>query len=266
MNTEKATVDGVTRHDQTQINQMPGSESAYQIDLVELLFRLIDKIKYIVVCAIIGAIAAGLYTEYRITPLYKATSKLYVLNPGDSAISISDLQIGTFLAYDYQEVFRNWHVHERVIQKLDLPYSYGYMSSMLNIQNPEDTRILYITFTSPNPEMAKMIADTYAEVAKEFIAETMDTEEPNLFEEALLPTAPSSPSMVRNITLGFLLGLIISCGWITVQFVLDDKVRTAEDVERYFGIATLGLLPLQDDKGASKKKKHKHKKRKEGSA
>ena len=38
----------------------------------------------------------------------------------DTTISLSDLQIGTNLAADYQEVFKNWHVHELVDKRLGI--------------------------------------------------------------------------------------------------------------------------------------------------
>lgn len=79
------------------------------------------------------------------------------------------------------EVFKNWHVHEMVIQRLGVNYSYKQLSNMVSVSNPTDTRILYITVTDADPNEAKLIADTYAQVAKEFIATTMDTEEPNPF-------------------------------------------------------------------------------------
>lgn len=56
------------------------------IDLVELFYRLLEKAKYIVAAALIGALLAGMYTIFGITPMYTATSKLYVLNPKDTAV------------------------------------------------------------------------------------------------------------------------------------------------------------------------------------
>jgi len=225
-----------------------------EINLVELFFRLLEKAKHIILAAVIGAILAGVYTQVFVTPLYTATAKLYVVNVGGTSINLSDLQIGSELTADYKEVFNNWHVHELVLQKLGLSYSYGKMSDMLDVSSPSGTRILYIKVTSPDPNEAKLIADTYAEVAQEFIATTMDTEEPNIFEEALLPSAPVSPSMVKNVAVGFILGAFIACAIITIIFLLDDKVRTSEDVERYFGMSTLGMLPLQSHKSHPKKK------------
>ncbi|MBQ8953636.1 MAG: capsular polysaccharide biosynthesis protein [Clostridia bacterium] len=249
----------VAGHEVAQLN--PAAKETgeqYEIDLLELFYRLLENVKYIIAAALVGALLAWLYTTVLVDPLYTATSKLYVLNAGDSAINLSDLQIGNYLASDYQEVFKNWHVHEMVIDRLGLPYSYNQISKMLSVSNPTNTRILYIKVTSKSPEEAKIIADTYANVAQEFIATTMDTKEPNLFEEALTPTSPSSPSMSRNLMLGFILGFIVACGVITLRYLMDDKIHSSEDVEKYLGIPTLGMLPMQEQqRGALKQNKQK---------
>lgn len=233
------------------------ARAASTINLVELFYRLIEKMKWIIAAALIGALLAGVYTVFGITPMYTATSKLYVMNANDAAINLSDLQIGTYLASDYKEVFKIWHVHEMVIEKLGLPYSYEQLSGMLTITNPSDTRILYITVSSPDPDEAKSIADTYAQVSKEFIAKSMESEEPNVIEEALRPTSPSSPSKARNIMLGFLLGITLSCGVITMQFIADDRIRNSEEISRYLNLTTLGMLPMQNAKKSGRARKGK---------
>lgn len=230
-------------------------DSEYELDLLELLYRLLEKARWIMAAAILGAVLAGLITVFAITPMYEATAKLYVMNSDDAAINLSDLQIGTYLAKDYQEVFKNWHVHERVIERLDLPYTYREIKNMLEITNPSDTRVLYITVRSKDPQEAKQIADAYAAVSREFIASTMDTREPNIFEEALLPSAPVSPSLVRNTLLGFAAMAMAACAVVIVQFLMDDRIRTSDDLDKYFHVPTLGLLPKQDGEMPSSQKR-----------
>lgn len=216
-----------------------------EIDLVELLYRLIEKWKIIVLACLLGALIAAVCTFYFMTPMYTATSKLYVVNAKDSAINLSDLQIGNYLASDYTEVFSNWHVHEMVLQRLGLDYTYSQLAEMVSVENPKDTRILYVNVVSDDPQEAKDMADTYAQVAREFIAVKMDTEQPNIFEEALLPSRPSSPNKSRNIIMGFMIGLILSCSVIIAQFLMDDRLRSADDIEKYVQLPTLGVMPKQ---------------------
>lgn len=244
--------------DEAEYTAAPERESEdrehLEIDLVALFYRLVEKAKYVAAAAIAGALIAGVITVYFTTPQYTATSKLYVMNSGESAINLSDLQIGTYLTADYAEVFKNWHVHEMVIQELDLPYGYGWLSNRLKVTNPSNTRILYISFTSADPNEAKLIADTYARKAQEFIASTMDTRMPNLFEEALTPSAPSSPSKTLNIIMGFAAGFLLACALITINFVVDDRILNSEDIEKYLELNVLGIMPVINGKNNSIRK------------
>ena len=70
---------------------------AYTIDLLELMYRLLSKWKLIVSSALLFALAAGVYTVFFVTPMYQATSTIYVLSRSDSAINMADLQIGSEL-------------------------------------------------------------------------------------------------------------------------------------------------------------------------
>lgn len=236
-----------------------GEQGEIEIDLVELMYRLLEKAKYIILAALVGAVLSGVYTIYRIKPMYTATSKLYVVNSANAVIDLSALQIGTQLANDYKEVFSNWHVHERVLQKLDLSYSYSKLNSMVSVSNSESQRILHIKVTAPTPEEAKLLADTYAQVAQEFIAETMSTQRPNIFEEALRPSAPSSPNKTRNIILGFLIGAVIAAGIVVVQYLTDDRIHSEEDIVKYLELPVLGMMPSQRNETKNSKKSKKHK-------
>ena len=223
----------------------------FEIDLVELFYRLLEKAKYIVAAALVGAILSGAYTMLMVTPRYTATSKLYVMNSSESAINLSDLQIGTYLTSDYQEVFKTWHLHEMVLQELKLSYSYSELSRMLKVSNPQNTRVLYIQVTAIDPQEAKLLADTYAAKAQEFIASTMDTRMPNIFQEALLPAAPSSPNKTRNVVVGFALGILLACAVIIINFLSDDRIHSSEDIEKYLGMTVLGAMPKQEGKGTA---------------
>lgn len=231
------------------------------IDLIELTYRLLDRWKLIVCLALVFAIAMGVYTTFFVTPMYQATSTIYVLSRSDSVINMSDLQIGTALTSDYIKVFKMWEVHEMVISNLDLPYSYSTMRGMLSVSNDSGTRMLDITFTSPSAQEAASVANEYAKVASQYIADTMSTDKPNIMSTALVPTNPVSPNKTKNVMLGFILGAMLACGIVTIQMLLDDKYKTAEDIRRYTGLATLAVVPREDESTGKGRKKTKRSRR-----
>lgn len=226
------------------------------IDLAELMYRLISGWKLIVCLALAFALVAGVYTVYFVTPMYEATATIYVLNRRDSAINMSDLQIGTALTSDYIKVFKMWEVHEEVISNLGLPYTYTQMKNSLSVTNESNTRMLDITFKSPSAEEAAAVANEYAKVASQYIADTMSTDKPNIMSVALVPANPVSPNKTRNVLLGFLLGMVLACGIITVRMLMDDKYKTAEDIRRYTGLTTLAMVPIEDPAAEEKSRRN----------
>lgn len=227
----------------------------FEIDIVELLLRVLEKWKSIVAGALLGAVLMGIYSFVLASPVYEATSKLYVLTASDSAINLSDLQIGSYLTSDYQEVFETWEVHEIVRQNLGLTYSRKDLRDMLTIRNPGDTRVLYITVSSEDPYEAAMLANEYASVARQYISSTMLTDAPSEFSEALVPEAPVAPRKKMNVALGFILGAFIVCAVAVVRFLLDDKIKTPDDIRRYTGLPTLAVVPDDEEAAMASQKK-----------
>ena len=241
---------------QQGMNQQPKT-----IDLIGLMFYILEKFWIVLLTAIIAAGLFG-YRASQSVPTYSATAKLYIVNPNSASINITDLQLGTVLTLDYQEVFKTWEVHEMVREELNLPYSYEAMQSFISVYNPEDTRLLYITATYFDAQTAADIANAYAKAAKEFIINTMRGEEPSDFSIALVPSIARVQSKTSALIKGFLLGSVLAAGLLTLLFVLDDRPRTPEDINMYGGIPTLAVLP--STKEMKKLKRGKSKTRRTG--
>ncbi len=236
------------------------------INLIGLMFHILEKFWLVMILAVLFAFLFGLRAKNAV-PTYTATAKLYIVNPTGGGISISDLQLGTVLTLDYQEVFKTWEVHEMVREELNLPYSYQQMQSMIQVVNPEDTRILYIYATHTSAQTAADIANAYAKAAKEFIINTMRGEEPSDFSIALVPSVAQMASKSSSVVKGFLLGSVLAVGILTLMFVLDDHPRTPEDISVYGGIPTLAVLPSRRDiKRFQKSEQKAHKSGKKGKA
>jgi capsular polysaccharide biosynthesis protein len=224
-------------------NEILNNDKEMEIDLAELMRQWFTHIKLVLLIAILCAVGTGLYTHYFVTPIYEATAKLYILSSEDSVLKLTDLQIGSYLAKDYVEVFKTWEVHEMVISKLNLPYTYKQMQSMLTVSNPSDTRILYITVRLPDAHEAMEIANEYATIATEFISQSLSTEEPNTLSLALEPTDPISPNMTRNTFIGFIFGLFLIVGIVTIRYLRDDKIRTTDDIWKSANLFVLAAVP-----------------------
>ena len=182
-----------------QTDLSTGAKYYTGIDWASLFFRLLEKIHWILLTALVCAAATGIYVKTCVTPVYQATSKLYIAG-SEATISLSDIQLGSSLATDYQEAFNIWHVHEMVDERLGLDYSYSKLSGMISVYSPSGSHILFINARSEDPEEAKLLADTYAAVVQDFIADKMELRRPQLIQVAQVPTSPVSPRLTLSIS------------------------------------------------------------------
>lgn len=175
---------------------------------------------------------------------------------------MADLQLGTQLASDYQVFIKSTPVMEQVIENLDLNMSAGGLKNSISIANPSGTRILNISVTSTNPELAKKIVDELTSVSSEYIGDKMEVIPPKIVEEGQMPTYKDGPNVKRNALLGLLAGLAISAGIVCLFAMLNDSIKTEDDIARYLGISTLATIPDRKDYIGGKKNKRKSKKKK----
>lgn len=243
-------------------NQSVQMDDEAEIDLLELFYYLRKRLVWLVLAFIIGGIIVGTVSYYLITPKYEATAKVYMVSASsDSLINLSDLNLGTSLSEDYEEMLRIRPIYEKIIEELDLDYTYEDFLKLIEISTVGNTRVLQITVETEDPEESKNIANLLADNAENYLPDLMETSEPNVAEYAILPEKPSSPDIVMNTMIGAIAALVLLGGIFIVRFVMDDTFKSAEDVERIFGVMPLTVIPESDSKEL-KSKKHRKKRKK----
>lgn len=218
-----------------------------ELDLTRLFYALIKRVWLILIVAVVGACGAAGYTHFRIAPTYTSTSSMVVLTKETTLTSLADLQLGSQLTKDYTVLITSRPVLETVIDNLGIEMSYKTLKQQISIQNPEDTRILYISVTTNDAKQAKAIVDELASVSALFIGDTLEITPPKIIEEGEVAAVKTGPNLTKNTILGFLGGMVLICAIIIVLELLNDSIRTEEDVEKYLGIPVLAVVPNKEE-------------------
>lgn len=231
-----------------------------EINLLELLSVLLGRIWLIAGAGIFCGAVCFAISSFVLTPVYESTTRIYILNKSESqAVTYSDVQMGTQLTKDYAELINSRYVLEEVIQQLSLDMEYKELLHKVSVDTPTDTRIVSITVEDTDPVQAMGIANCVRETASGHIQNVMDIEAVNVVESANMPTEKAGPSVARWTLLGAAAGIFFLCAAVLAQYLMDDTIKTSEDVEKYLGISTLALIPVAEDGTGTKKKKKKKK-------
>lgn len=231
-----------------------------EIDLLELFFEMLNHWKVIVASAILVGVIAFVYARFFITPQYEATSQLYVLNKSTSITSLSDIQTGTKLTDDYKVVVNSSPVLEEVIENLGLNETYESLVGRVSVENPSDSRILKITVQDADQSMAERIAEEVADVSSTFIAEKMDQDPPTIIQYGYSTGNAVSPNVKKITAMGVMLGACLAIAVIVLMSLLNDTIKTADDVEKKLGLNLIGTYPFECDESERTSNKQNKKK------
>jgi capsular polysaccharide biosynthesis protein len=231
-----------------------------EINIKDLFFYCLRRSWLIFLIGIICASGARYYSLHYLTPIYTSSAKLYITSQSEGQLTTTtDIQIGTYLAQDYKVLVRSRPVAEEVIKRLGLNISSGQLIKLISVNSSNESRIFQITVSYFDKNMVKTLVDTVAQVTSERMEKIMG-EKVNVLEDGYQPYEPSGPNIQRNTIIAGCYGMLITAILIVILFMINDTIKTTEDIEKYLGLTTLGLIPFEIS--AKKNKIYKVKKKK----
>ncbi len=188
---------------------------------------------------------------------YTSTAMIYLIRqenesaPGN--LSSSDFSLALSTVNDCKYLLTSHRVLDSVIEVLGMPVTYSQLKSMITITNPTSSRILEISITAPTPMDAKIIVDELCVIGAESIMNALGMDQVNIIDQGTYSQNPSN-SMVTPITpIVTLLVAMIVYGVFVLMHILDDKIKTPDDVEKYLELTVLGVVPTINGETDGKK-------------
>ena len=81
------------------------------------------------------------------------------------------------------------------------------------------------------------------DVSVDYLPKTMSTNAPNVAQKAKIADRKAGPSYTKYTMIGALAGAFLYCMYIVVKYLMDDTIHTADDMEKYFDIVPLAVIP-----------------------
>jgi capsular polysaccharide biosynthesis protein len=215
-----------------------------EIDLIDLLFFLRKKIWLIVAAFMVFALLGAGFTAFFAQDEYTAKTRMYVLNRTQEAPAVSsDYNVSNYMIEDYKVLITGENVTREVLSKLKLNMSISELSGKISVSSISGTRVLQIVVVDTDPHRAAAIANCVQEISSAQIESIMDVDAVNLVYAATVPTHKSGPNLLENTVVAAVIGFVLAVFVLMIIHLMDDTIRTDEDVTRYLGLGTLGVIP-----------------------
>jgi succinoglycan biosynthesis transport protein ExoP len=92
----------------------------------------------------------------------------------------------------------------------------------------------------------ELLQSMMARMRETAVNSTIETQSARIVDPALEPSTPVSPNISTDLTLGVLAGVVLGFGFAYLLAVIDDRVKSAFDIESLIGLPLLGIIPRID--------------------
>lgn len=232
------------------------------IDILDILHYCGKKWFWICLSTVFFAGVLLVYTLLNTEMMYKSTSMLFVAKVG-TITSISDVQIGSYLAEDYVVIATSKPVIDTAIQKLKedsgVELTRSQAIAAISVKEIDDTHILQFSVTYDDPQIACDLCDAITDAMADQIAYIMSTDSPTIVERPEVCNSPINSTEIFSKTLmGACIGLVLSVLVLLYIYLLDGRIRDEVDIEAHFNVPVLVSLPYEKNIERSNNKKKKH--------
>lgn len=221
--------------------------------------RILHKYWVLILAVTLLGIATGAVATILTTPKYEAKTQLYVSVRGEGT-STSDLTQGSNFArqsvQSYIRIATTDKVLGPVLEELGLEETSAQLAAKVRASAPLNTSIIDIFVTNSDPIMAADIANavglSFAHVVQDELeilekkegpdgtSETLSPVKLTTVQQAMPPTAPTSPNLKMNLALGALVGLALGIGIAVLRTVLDTRIHSLHDIEQVTDAPLIG--------------------------
>ena len=227
-----------------------------EINLKEL-FMYIRKYMYIIILSIIVFLSISIFYDLVIKkPLYTTYTSIVlvkdenssIISSKNSTIDQNDIMLNQKLVSTYRQIIKSKLVLKQVIDNLKLQYKMPEMYSKVTVDALEDTEILKVSVVDRNPDLSAKIANEIAKVFEKEVIKIYKLSNVSIIDKAEVPSVRSNNSLIKDIILAIILGIVCGGGIIFIIFYFDDTIRSIDTIDSDIGIPLIAKIFRDNNK------------------
>jgi len=220
-----------------------------ELDLREIFMVFWNKRVHILLIVLMFAIIGAVYSYKIVVWKYKASTTLVLAttenesSTASASITQTEITINQKLVSTYSELIKSKTVLRQVINNLNILLDEEELRKNITVTAVSNTELIQITVVNENKEYPSIIANEIATVFTEQVKEIYNISNVHIVDEAEAPQNPYNINHIKNIVIFTFIGLVIAAAYVLIYNMIDNTIKTSEDVEKNAGLLVLAEIP-----------------------
>jgi capsular polysaccharide biosynthesis protein len=216
------------------------------ISFSELLKILRGRVKFIAFITITVTLITAIACFYFIEPKYEASSKLFIgKDQGEKAenYNYNDVELYQKLIKTYSDVIMTKDLVENALKEKNIDENTDTILKHLSVTPKADTQLIELKYTDKDKFKANDIVDSITNEFISFSKELIPNANVKIVQKVILPENSVSPNKPIYISLGFIIGALVSILLSVLLEFMDNTFKDRKQVEEMLGVPVLGNVP-----------------------
>lgn len=233
-------------------------DNIVEIDLRKILKIIRKNILILVISTFVCGLGAFVVSRFVMPQLYQATTTLIVnRNMSEekadeyvnSPYAVTDLEYFRKIASTYMEIITSKTILNQIIEQFDLDIKYeDYLKKdYIEVEILNNTEVIQINIFDENPDRAMKICNTIPSLFENEVVRITKVAGIEVIDKASLPEEIEKPNLILFTLLGLVGGFMLGLMIIFFKHILDNKIKSKEDIESKLKISLLGEVPKVKD-------------------
>lgn len=193
-------------------------------------------------------IAFGI-SKYYIVPQYTSSAQIFITTNVESGsekettVYSEQLKTNMQMANTFNTILKSSRTLEAVRSELNLTESNDALAKKISIQSDKDSLVFTVSVEDANPKRAQEIVNKITETYQKDLPKLVSNNKVIILEPANLPLEPTSPNIIINTMIAFVLGIIGNILLVSLIYLFRNVIEGESDLEE-LSLKFIGDIPL----------------------
>ncbi|MBC1435170.1 hypothetical protein HB848_07430 [Listeria rocourtiae] len=222
---------------------------AKTMELGVVLKIIKNNLIWLIALPLIAMVIAFSISKYYLVPEYTSSAQVFITTNVESdsekktTVYSEQLRTNMQMANTFNTILKSSRMFGTVRSELNLAETNEALAKKISIKSDKDSLVFTVSAEDTSPKRAQKIVNTITKTYQKDLPKLISNNKVIILEPASLPLETSSPNVLINTMIAFILGIMGSMILVSLIYLFRNVIEGEDDLEE-LSLKFVGDIPL----------------------